>query len=452
MASTKIEELTLRIEILLRGQAGLTAREMRERLDVPPATLMRALREMPDLLRLGAGPRMQYALRDEARRHIEAPIFRVSPEGRVSQLGQLVPVRPDGFVLIREGEPTRPSFHEGLPWWMNDMRPQGFIGRMFGRMYAQNLGLGTDIKEWTDTQVLQALLVHGGDSTGNLLVGQNAAQAFLSMPPSLPLQEADKPTRYVEMAADALNGEAYGSSAGGEQPKFTAYVEFAGEPAHVLVKFSEAADNDITRRWRDLLCAEHLALETLRANGVAAAQSHVYDFDGQRFLEVKRFDRVGERGRRAMFSLEGLTAEFSGKTDWIQAAKALKEQKVIKPKASDGTELLWAFGHLIGNTDMHLGNVSFISDTSRPYDLAPAYDVSPMCFAPRTGGGMSQNAPVFNFRAGVRWPVWKQALAMARQYMERLQADERLSEPFQPCINALGQHVHQAGQLIDNIG
>ena len=67
---------------------------------------------------------------------------------------------------------------------------------------------------------------------------------------------------------------------------------------------------------------------------------------------------------------------------------------------------------------------------------------------------MSQSAPVLNFRADVRLIVWKQALAMARQYMARLQADERLSEAFQPCIKAaLGQHVvHQAGQLIDNIG
>ena len=273
------------------------------------------------------------------------------------------------------------------------------------------------------------------------------------MPQRLPLQEVDKPTRYVEMAADALNGEAYGSSAGGEQPKFSAYVEFAGEPAHVLVKFSKPQTTTL-HGGGGICCAPNtFALETLRANGVEAAQSQVYDFDGQRFLEVKRFDRVGERGRRAMFSLESLTAEFSGKTDWIQAAQALREQKVIKPKASDGTALLWAFGHLIGNTDMHQGNVSFISDTSRPYDLAPAYDVSPMCFAPRTGGGMSQSAPVLNFRADVgRLIVWKQALAMARQYMARLQADERLSEAFQPCIKALGQHVHQAGQLIDNIG
>ena len=71
-------------------------------------------------------------------------------------------------------------------------------------------------------------------------------------------------------------------------------------------------------------------------------------------------------GAGRCFSLESLTAEFSGKTDWIQAAQALREQKVIKPKASDGTALLWAFGHLISNTDMHQGNVSFISDNKSP--------------------------------------------------------------------------------------
>ena len=95
MASTKIEELSLRIEVsCFVAKAGLTAREMRERLDVPPATLTRALREMPDLLRLGAGPRMQYALRDEARRHIEAPIYRVSPRGVLPSWGSWCPCGP----------------------------------------------------------------------------------------------------------------------------------------------------------------------------------------------------------------------------------------------------------------------------------------------------------------------------------------------------------------------
>ncbi len=52
----------------------------------------------------------------------------------------------------------------------------------------------------------------------------------------------------------------------------------------------------------------------------------------------------------------------------------------------------WAFGMLIGNTDMHHGNLSFIiSLHGRPYALAPAYDILPMGFAPKVGGRNSQH-------------------------------------------------------------
>ena len=64
-----------------------------------------------------------------------------------------------------------------------------------------------------------------------------------------------------------------------------------------MVKFSEKLDSPVSQRWRDLLLAEHLALSTLRQAGVAAAASAVIDHEGQRFLEVQRFDRVGTLGR-----------------------------------------------------------------------------------------------------------------------------------------------------------
>jgi hypothetical protein len=48
-----------------------------------------------------------------------------------------------------------------------------------------------------------------------------------------------------------MNGAIPGSSAGGEQPKFTAYC---GErSAHVIVKFSPLGDDAVARRWRDIL-------------------------------------------------------------------------------------------------------------------------------------------------------------------------------------------------------
>jgi hypothetical protein len=73
-------------------------------------------------------------------------------------------------------------------------------------------------------------------------------------------------------------------------------------PRHVIVKFSEMLESPVSERWRDLLLAEHLALETLNQSGVLAARTLIIDHGSQRFLEVERFDRIGELGRRAVIA------------------------------------------------------------------------------------------------------------------------------------------------------
>jgi hypothetical protein len=55
-------------------------------------------------------------------------------------------------------------------------------------------------------------------------------------------------------------------------------------------------ENPVSERWRDLLLAEHLALSVL------GIDTEVFDFGIQRFLEVPRFDRVGQFGRLGVFS------------------------------------------------------------------------------------------------------------------------------------------------------
>jgi hypothetical protein len=62
--------------------------------------------------------------------------------------------------------------------------------------------------------------------------------------------------------------------------------------------------------------------------------------------------------------------------------------KFVQKPPTEARNLLWAFGTLIGNSDMHSGNLSFVSEHGRPYDIAPAYDMTPMTFAPRSGGGL----------------------------------------------------------------
>ena len=326
------------------------------------------------------------------------------------------------------------------------MRPQGFLGRAYAHQHASALGLPPDVRHWSDTDALRALLANGGDAVGNLLLGELARDRFVNAPtPALALTDD-----YPRLAAAALSlGESW-SSAGGEQPKFCAHTA----KGHVLVKFTGPDRNPITTRWRDLLLAEHLALETLAAGGVAAARSRVVDVGTQRFLELERFDRVGAHGRCALLSLACLDGEFVGKatSPWPLVTTELARQKVITAQAAASAALLYAFGILIGNTDMHAGNLSFVSEQAHHYALSPAYDMLPMAFSPSASGVVRDTLPSARLHSSVEGDTWRAAQALALAYRSHLSADARFSKAFQPCIKALCSHMQEAAQRIARLG
>jgi hypothetical protein len=328
------------------------------------------------------------------------------------------------------------------------------LGRAYAAHHGATLGLPSNLKEWTDKHALRALLLHGHDGVGNLLLGPTSREKFIAMPEPTAVPLLDKPMAYARLAQGASQGDSPGSSAGGEQPKFTAYAQTSAGPAHMLVKFSELPNSPVSQRWRDLLLAEHLALTTLRDAGVAAAQSAVVDHRDQRFLEVARFDREGAMGRKALVSLRAFDAEFVGDAHqpWPVVVKHLTALGVVTPEAADATELLWAFGVLMGNTDMHAGNLSFVSDTGRPYQLAPAYDMTPMAFAPNSSGKLNNTIPSLALHASVRNDFWRQAWVMAQSYLAALGKCNQFSNEFQVCIDALEVHLNSASQQISRLG
>jgi len=383
-------------------------------------------------------------LRDNFRGLAEVPIFRVSDSGQIKRLGLLIPVRPDGFVVVQDDGAT--AHHAGLPWWISGMRPQGFLGRAYAHQYAASLGLPADVRHWSDADAVRALVFHGGDTVGNLLLGELAKDRFVNAP-APGVADADD---YPRLAAQALTlGETW-SSAGGEQPKFCAYTA----RGHVLVKFSAPDANSVTARWRDVLLAEHLALETLLAAGLPAASSRVVDRGEQRFLELLRFDRAGIHGRRALLSLACLDGECVGNAaaPWPVLTSELARQKAITAQAHADAGLLYAFGTLIANTDMHAGNLSFVGDGDRPYGLAPAYDMLPMALSPTAGGVVRDTLLPPHLHPSVEGPTWQCALALALDYIGRLGSDTRFSATFAPCIHALRQHVADAERKISRIG
>lgn len=421
-------------------QMPATARQLADNIGVSQPTLSRELKVIADeVVRFGSGPSIQYALRDEFRGFSSAPVYRISEVGQIKLLGQLIPVHPAGFVMQQTDNIS--LYSDGLPWWLFDMRPQGYLGRAYASACSASLGLPDNPELWTDTDVIRSLLAHGHDAVGNLLIGERARDQYLEMP--LP-EAVVRQYHFPELALAVSSGEVPGSSAGGEQPKFCTYTD----QGHVLVKFTTPEDNSVSERWRDLLLAEHLALKVLDV------ETEVFDFGGQRFLEIPRFDRVGDTGRIGLFSLRALEAEFVGRAreSWPMLVNELIRQQQVHPEAAEGVARLWAFGILIGNTDMHHGNLSFISSHGRPYQLAPAYDMLPMGFAPKAGGGIQNTLRAAIFPEVISTEVWHQALKLAEEFLALADATHSFSANFAPCLTELHRHIEHAKSRIARLG
>jgi hypothetical protein len=159
--------------------------------------------------------------------------------------------------------------------------------------------------------------------------------------------------------------------------------------------------------------------------------ARLLDAGGRRFLEIPRFDRSGASGRIGVVSLEALAAASSGLArDWNTAAAGLVRAGLIDSTALATIQRLQAFGELIGNSDMHAGNLAFFLDDSLPLQVTPSYDMLPMLWAPGAQG------EIVNRRFAPAPPVpslqepWRFAAAMAEDFWLRVSDDRLLSPGF----------------------
>ncbi len=430
---------------LLLASGPATPRQLIEMLGVSQPTLSRLINAAGDeIVRIGAARSIQYAFHDSGRGFDDIPIYQVTAEGTLQRRGVLIPVREDGFVMRQDNGVT--LYSDSLPWWLLDMRPAGYLGRAWASRHGPGLGLPANLDEWTDSHALRALIAVGHDAPGNLLLGDIARDLFINAPFPVPVT----PDAYPALAESAERGDVPGTSAGGEQPKFIAYVD----NRHVIVKTTSANDNPVSQRWRDLVLAEHHALQTLRDHGIKASASRIHDIAGRRFLEVERFDRVGATGRRAIHSLAALDAEFAGRapSPWPEITAELVQANVVVDCALEHAAILYAFGVLIGNTDMHHGNLSFVAEHGRPYEPAPAYDMLPMTFMPRSGGMLRNEVTAARLHSSVGTMIWVRAAEMASDYIANLERDDRFSVQWQPCVEALHRHLEDAMSKIARLG
>jgi hypothetical protein len=410
----------------LRTRGGVaTSQELQALLGLSQPTVSRALAVLMasgDVRSVGAARSRRYLLPravDGVGRDV--PIMRVDERGVVTPFGRMFPL-PGGKFWVDETDGVS-QLHDGLPWFLNDMRPQGFMGRTFATAHPE-LQLAADPRRWNDDDALKAMVMFGDDLPGNLVVGEQAFERYHGL-----VQRAsrvDSWQAFPALADAAMQGGLPGSSAGGEQPKFCTIHN----GRHVLVKFSPASDSAVSQRMRDLLVCEHLALQTLAQAGRPAARTQIFLAAGRVFLESERFDRTPQ-GRIAMVSLEVYDSEYIGKADnWAATANRMAESRLLTPQDAAQLRFLEAFGLLTANTDRHYGNISLLLKDDDWY-LSPTYDMLPMLYAPINGELVERqfsDRPLHPTAATLsEWPAAKELAAV---FWRDAAAHELISDDF----------------------
>lgn len=433
----------------LRTHGLATARELMQALGISQPTLSRVLRQAGDqVVAIGQARARRYAAsRDVHGLGSHWPLYRIDAQGRAHRLGTLHALQRDQCHLAAQSMPDwvcgefADGLFPGLPWFLDDMRPQGFLGRAFARQAATTLGLSPDLSAWDQNDVLKALLLRGTDAPGNFVLGKMALEVALSTTAQVIAAEQRAPA-FAEQAHAVLAGDVAGSSAAGEQPKFTACVQGPNGAQHVIVKFTDAITGQpAARRWADLLWAEHMANRVLRDAGIETAETELLMVGDQCMLQSVRFDRIGLHGRRGLITLAALDdAHFGFRDSWDNAAMRLQQSGWISTEDARRIRLCWWFGRLIGNSDMHFGNLAFHLDERCPLRVAPLYDMLPMHYRPSAGGGVHDHPHAPPPPLPEQLETWHHACRLAQTFWQQLQAVSDLS----PAFHAIAQEQTEA--------
>lgn len=423
----------------LATRGVLTSAELQVLTGKSQPTVSRMLADLaPAVLTLGSARATRYGLGKSIHgRPSQHRVWWTDEQGHRQDVGMLTHLANGQIHLqsARLGEYVGSS----LPWFLTPLRAEGFLGRLAGRAM-QGLGIEEEPGRWDlETVLYAALQVHDAPGAITLGVRDGAAAG-----PVLPSVIGDASQVALDQCAAAIaHTLPAGSSAGGEQPKFLAHLEGSGP---VIVKFSPPLLTPGGQRWADLLLAEHLASEMLADGKVPAAKTHFVRTNQRAYLVYERFDRTGAGGRRHVVSIGAVHSAFVQGTyrNWSETAAALEARRSLKAADADLVRTVAAFGRLIGNTDMHSGNLGLYVELAGvrrgAFALAPIYDMLPMRWRPDASrGGVDDYSPFTpdHHASGL-------ATAMAEQFWTLLADDARASDALREVAQQMRRRVARA--------
>ena len=154
---------------LLRSGDPVPAGELVEKLAVSRPVLSRLVAEAGDQVRRVGRARATAYVATALVRPNTWPLYRMNPDVHMEELGTLHALRGDRFLFEPTGDHPNllrhvdgpAGYFPGLPWFLDDVRPQGFLGRSMAHRLGRALGVSVDLKSWQSRDNLLGIL-HGG--------------------------------------------------------------------------------------------------------------------------------------------------------------------------------------------------------------------------------------------------------------------------------------------------
>ncbi len=420
----------------------MSSSDIARQLGVSQPTVSRALGASKNILRIGRTRRARYALQRRLNdKDSSWNLYQIDKTGQAQVAATLHALHQGEFYLEPKGNnedyayllngEDHPHLFPDLPWFLDDMRPQGYLGRLLAHTHGPTLRIGTNPENWNIDEALTAILSHGNDTPGHFILGGQAIDTFLQAKSQSPfIDEADRRRSYELIAHNISEGDDLpNSSAGGEQPKLTACIRTSDDRfRHVIVKFSGSLQTDAGRRWADLLKAEAIASEELANIGLPSPLTEFVPTNQRTFLEVERFDRSGRHGRIPTLMLRTVLAGLGEPLDqsWTLSSQTLVQKSWLSQTDADHIATFDHFGRLIGNSDRHLGNLSLFLTPELPLKLCPIYDMLPMRYAPQRTGDLPTRPIEVHPPRPEELPTWIPAAQAAQRFWSRFIAEAHL--------------------------
>ncbi|MEZ5470639.1 MAG: HipA domain-containing protein [Marinicella sp.] len=424
-----MKSIDLVIKVLEKG--FVTQQEIQQVTQLSQATVSRCLKKLRgSLLILPNCSPAKYALPGIVlETNLPFDLAEVDEHGKESYLGFVHYLFGGKFFVnlnrsaskLYLGE-SKNGVYDGLPYFLDDLRPQGFLGNQIAKQLSNiSSDYPKKLNDWNSKHILQYLVEYGDDLPGNIKFGDGVVKAIRQ-----PVQPIGTDT-YDFMCRQIESGSVPQSSAAGEQQKFTAFNKEVN--AHVLVKYTSNQNDAVTRRWKDILVTEYHALKTLADFEIPAAEVRLIDQDNRYYLETKRFDRLGNYGRSSMLSLQVIDLEFIGLGEnWKSIAQEMSKKKILGETDHFYVSFLWEFSKWIGNSDTHLGNISF-GIKGGLFSLLPIYDMCTMSIAPSINSLKPINVLLPNLSCLSKGFDSTLIKAVAT-FWQRVEKDSRISNEF----------------------